>query len=499
MKRRIIVAIVAVTALAIALFGIPLAIAIHHLYLTDARTRLEREATLAARDVPVDFATADDPFDLPSNAKGVTLGLYDLGGRLVSGTGPASADRVVTAAFDNVTHDQESDDRLVAAVPVAANERVVAVVRAETSAHAAEHRAHLAWALMAALGIAIVGFAGGLAFVQANRLTRPLRRLRDDAGRLGHGDFAIAPQATGVAELDELGDALTSTARRLGLAMEREQTFSTYASHQLRTPLAGLRLAVEAEAASPRADRTAILDESLAVIDRLEATVTDLLRHAREPARAEPLDVAAVVDHARTHWQATLAAQGRRLQLPADLAGCPPVRASTAAITQALDVLLDNASRHGAGAITIACEVVAGGIAIGVTDEGPGPATTAALVGDGHGIGLDLATSLVEAEHGRLLRPRAEHPATYTIVLTSRARGEGRQALSTHVPELGDREVPDVGFVLERSRASVQDDAAPESIPDPIAEPSEVSPVALVGRRGGARRCRGAGRGGMVR
>jgi signal transduction histidine kinase len=422
-KRRIVVAIVAVTALAIALFGIPLAIAIHHLYLTDARTRLEREATLAARDVPVDFATAGDPFDLPGNAKGVTIGLYDLGGRLVSGAGPARADRVVTAALDNEMHDQELGERLVAAVPVAANERVVAVVRAETSAHAAEHRAHLAWALMAALGVAIVGFAGGLAFVQANRLTRPLRRLRDDAGRLGHGDFAIAPHATGVSELDELGDALTSTARRLGLAMEREQSFSTYASHQLRTPLAGLRLAVEAEAASPRADRTAILGESLAVIDRLEATVTDLLRHAREPARAEPLAVAAVLDHVGTHWQPTLAAQGRALRLPGDLDACPTVHASTAAITQALDVLLDNAVRHGAGAVTVTCDVVAGGLAIGVTDEGPGPAAAAAAVtvDEGHGIGLDLATSLVEAERGRLLRPRAEHPATFTIVLTTRA------------------------------------------------------------------------------
>ena len=255
MRRRITAAIVTVAALAVALFGIPLAVAIHHLYLTDARTKLEREATLAARDVPPDFATSADPIDLPTNTKGVGLGLYDATGALISGRGPARADRAVQEALLNVIRDRQSGDALVAAVPVAVEERVVAVIRAETSIRPAEHRAHLAWALMAAVGALIVGLASAVAALQANRLTRPVRRVRDSAIRLGHGDFTITVPRAGVAELDDLADALTSTARRLGQAMEREQAFSTHTSHQLRTPLAGLRLAVETELDDPRPAR----------------------------------------------------------------------------------------------------------------------------------------------------------------------------------------------------------------------------------------------------
>ena len=423
MRRRIIVAIVAVTTAAVVLFGIPLAIAIHHLYIAEARTRLEHEATLAARDIPTDFSSTADPIDLPSNTKGITLGLYRPTGERISGAGPTTGDVSVLAAAGNKIHDEEIGKRLIAAVPVAVNEQVVAVVRAETSLHAAEHRTRLAWALMAALGVVVIAMAASLAGVVANRLTRPLRRVRDGAIRLGHGDFSITVPPAGVPELDDLADALSSTAHRLGRAMRREQDFATHASHQLRTPLAGLRVTLEAELAAPRPDPALALDECLAITDRLEGTVTDLLRLAREPSRSKPLRVDVIIEHVRTQWHGTLAAHGRRLRLPAPTP-TDDVRASNAAITQALDVLMDNATRHGRGTVTIACHPVAGGLTITVTDEGvvttPGDVgldRTSLRRARGHGIGLDLAVTLVEAEGGRLLHPEPGQPATFSIVL----------------------------------------------------------------------------------
>ena len=433
MRRQITAAIVAVTALAVAMFGIPLAVAIHHLYVTDARTRLEREATLAARDIPPDFGAGTDPIDLPTDAKGITLGLYDVSGARVSGSGPNVGDVAVRRALLNAIDDEEVGDVLVAAVPVAVNERVVAVIRAETSIRPTERRAYVAWALMAAFGALIVGLAGALAVVQANRVTRPIRRIGDRATRLGHGDFTITVPHAGVTELDDLADALTATARRLGQAMEREQAFSTHASHQLRTPLAGLRLAVETELTDPRADPTLTLHEVLTGIDRLETTVTDLLRLGRVPARVEQLDVDAVYAHVRTHWHGPLAARGRRLDLT-PVRSVPDVAASNAAITQALDVLVDNAVRHGAGTVTLAVRPVAGGITISVTDEGPGPglAPTPEHRTDDHGIGLQLARTLVETERGRLLPPGPGRSSTFAIALpvtTTPPTGAGGERL----------------------------------------------------------------------
>ena len=422
MRRRITTAIVGVTALAIALFGFPLAFVIRQLYFNDAQVKLQREATLAAHDVPSDFATNVDAIDLPTNAKGISIGLYTPDGRKLSGDGPDRGDRSVSDAATNKIAERENDDRFIAAVPVATNEQVVAVVRATTPTHAAEHRAHLAWVLMAALGTLILAFAGGLAIVQANRLTRPLRRVRDGATRLGHGDFGISVPHAGVAELDDLADALTSTATRLGQAMQREQSLATDASHQLRTPMAGLRLVIESELAAPRPDPTLALNECLAVTDRLETTVNDLLRLVHQPARRERLDVPGLFEKVRGHWHGSLSLAGRRLEFNAPRGDLPAMWVSNAAIEQALDVLIDNALRHGCGSVRITADRIDGGVALACTDEGTQPTEPARSL-DGVGIGLDLATTLVEAEGGRLIRPQVGQRSTFVIMLATSASG----------------------------------------------------------------------------
>jgi signal transduction histidine kinase len=288
---------------------------------------------------------------------------------------------------------------------------------------------------MATLGGGIIALAGVSAIVQANRLTRPLRRLRDSAARLGRGDFTIESPHVGLPEVDEVGRALTVSARRLGDAMAREQAFSSHASHQLRTPIAGLRVTLETELSAPRAEPALALHECLAIADRLETTVNDLLRLARERATDERLDFDAVVGHARAYWAPVFAAADRSLRVSfAD--ELPVVHAATAAIRQAVDVLVDNANRHGAGAIDLTVEAVAGGVAIRVTDEGPGITQNADRLFDGvprrsggHGIGLPLARTLVEAEGGRLrLKARGPHPCFEIVLPAVEPGGGGRRS-----------------------------------------------------------------------
>jgi signal transduction histidine kinase len=99
-------------------------------------------------------------------------------------------------------------------------------------------------------------------------------------------------------------------------------------------------------------------------------------------------------------------------------------RAAAPVVEHITDVLIDNAYRHGQGAVTVTVRTAAGGAAIDVADCGPGlrgdPETAfarRASSGNGHGFGLSLARSLAQAEHGRLIvTDPGPHPV-FTLLL----------------------------------------------------------------------------------
>jgi signal transduction histidine kinase len=120
-------------------------------------------------------------------------------------------------------------------------------------------------------------------------------------------------------------------------------------------------------------------------------------------------------------WHSTLAAVGRPLRFRVG-DHLPNAVASSAAVRQVLSVLLDNASRHGDGAVTVAGRDATDALAIDVSDEGAGVADPDQLfrrrspTAGGHSIGLALARSLAEAEGGRLMLGRSA-PPTFTLLL----------------------------------------------------------------------------------
>src|SRR4051794_32769789 len=92
MRRRIVAAIVGVTAVAVGGFALPLGVTVGPLYRDDQPTRLERAATAATLAVDLSAAPGD-PVELPRSGSTAT-GYYDRSGRLVSGRGPRRADDV---------------------------------------------------------------------------------------------------------------------------------------------------------------------------------------------------------------------------------------------------------------------------------------------------------------------------------------------------------------------------------------------------------------------
>src|SRR5205823_4633339 len=95
---------------------------------------------------------------------------------------------------------------------------------------------------------------------------------------------------------------------------------------------------------------------------------------------------------------------------------------SAPALAHVLDVLLDNARRHGAGDVRVTARAHPGAVSVSVTDQGPGIAEGAAIferrrsASGSTGIGLALARRLTEAEGGRL-RLREGDGTTFEVTL----------------------------------------------------------------------------------
>ena len=428
MTRRILATILAVTTLAIALFGVPLAIGVRRLYENEAVVKLEREAAEAGIAVPASFSQTGDPVELPEAADGIGLGLYGKNGDKITGLGPAGADKEVSAALAGDVRSGRRSDALVVAVPLISEEVVFAAIRATAPRRSVDGRVHRAWLAMAALAAGALTGAGALAWRQARRLSRPVAALAEKAARLGEGDFSVRAARCGVAEVDAAADALNATAGRLGELLARERAFSADASHQLRTPLTRLRLGLESGLAGPGADQAEVIGAALGDIDHLEATVEDLLALARDvtPQR-ERLDIPALLAEVEGRWHGPLAAAGRPLRVALE-SGLPPVDASAAALRHILDVLVENAAGHGAGTVTVRARPTAGALAVDVADEGTGPPAPDDLfrrrsgAGGGRGIGLALARSLAEAEGGRLVLSRPGPAPCFTVLLPAADR-----------------------------------------------------------------------------
>ena len=405
MKRRILFAIVGVAAFAVVAFGVPLAWTIRRIEHDDARSTLQREAARAALEVP--SLVDGDTIELPApGTSGVTLAVYGPDGNRVVGNGPDRADRATLAALQGRLAEYTDASAITVGWPLTSNEQTFGAIRAALPESQFENRVHELWLLMGLLGLLVIAATALVARRQASRLARPVGDLTDAVRQLGDGDFAIEAPASGVDELDAAGHALTATAERLRKLVARERTFSADVSHQLLTPLTGLRLTLE-NAATGATDPAVTVGEALESVDRLEATVSELLKLARADRPViEPIDLSPIIEEAARSWNGQLAERGRPLRVDVE-PGLPHALIATTAVRHILDVLLANARDHGRGTVTIRASRTPGGAVVEVADEGPGVTGDPSRVfdrgaGSGHGIGLALARSLADAEGAKL-------------------------------------------------------------------------------------------------
>ncbi len=396
-----------VAALAVIGFGLPLALSVQALYRDEARLMLSEEAARAAVTVPASFARDQDLPELPETVGRVDVGLYGADGQLVVGKGPARADAAVAAALRGSPSPPYRGE-LVVAFPISDEEVVVGAIRTSIPADVVRARTRRTWLAMTGLALAVLVAAGALAARRSRSLAQPLSELRADADVLGGGGELRPRTTTGIVEIDAVHAAMTQAAASLNGALARERSFSADLAHQLRTPLASLRLRVETEQLQ-HPEAQPFLDGALEDLDRLQQTVVDLVELARDTGRTrEPTPLATLLNAAVASWGPRFAEAGRTLEASVE-AHLPWVEASPSAVRQILDVLLDNALRHSSGPVQVTGTRRGEGAVVAVADAGAVVLHPEEIFvrrhheAIGSGIGLALARRLAEAEELRLV------------------------------------------------------------------------------------------------
>ena len=420
MKRRIRAAIVGVSLIVLLALGVPLAILIHRTAVDAELLELEAEAasSVAGVRIPVDAHALDSFTSKADTAR--NLGVYDPTGVRVAGVGPRRGDEAVRRALRGVVA-SSSADALVVVTPVVqpTSTEVRGALRITESLTEAQHRAQAGYLLMGAAGV----FALSLAWVIGSRLARtlsePLSDLAARAESIGDGSALEPELSSGISEIDSLAAVLQRRGRDVNAAIRRERQFSADVSHQLRTPITALRLKLEqlqSDGVAPPSLAAAMHD-----LDRVEATTEHLLSVARDSIpRPGPIQLDEVVSAVVERWQTP--GRSQRRQVVADRLAPTTALAHRAAINEVLDVLIDNALRHGTGSVTVALRPVGDGVAVDVADEGRSidPLRAERVFERGHGagtgLGLAVARAVAEAEGGRLVLS-GHDPTTFSLLL----------------------------------------------------------------------------------
>ncbi len=254
-----------------------------------------------------------------------------------------------------------------------------------------------------ALTLGLVSLAVGLgAWPLVRRLTRRLERLRLRVEDLGRGDLAVRAPVEGRDEVADLARSFNRAADRIQQLVESQRRQLAFASHELRSPLARLRLSLEMLAGN--ADLKARAAQDVAELDGLIDELLEASRLEARPAleRRDEVDVLA------------LAAE-EAARAGVEVEGAPVVlRGDARLLRRLVRNLLENARRHGGGTITVRVEPRPAGARLSVEDRGPGVAPDerervfepfyrprgTAETGTGYGLGLALVRQIARAHGG---------------------------------------------------------------------------------------------------
>lgn len=266
----------------------------------------------------------------------------------------------------------------VIVAPVGRDSQVVAAL-VFVAPVAAVHRATIVdWAVLGAALLLPLGAAVALVGPTTRWLLRPVRDLERSAAAVAGGELrAHADADSGPPELRTLSRSFNQMVDAVRTTVERQQAFVSDAAHQLRNPVASVRLSVEnleAHLDPADAEARATYDDAVDDLDRMSGVLSGMLAATRFQTRPSRESVAGeVLEPGRSSWLARCADAGLTATIVVDDATTRVVE-PTGGLAACVDELVANAVR------------LAGGTRVDVRAERAGTSYRVAVADDGRGL-----------------------------------------------------------------------------------------------------------------
>ncbi|MFI9009777.1 ATP-binding protein [Actinosynnema sp. NPDC053489] len=327
---------------------------------------------------------------------------------------------------------------LVVVEPVGRDSEVVAAVVTISPTDGLRSAVLRQWGVLALIGLVPMLGVVAVAWPMSRWVLRPVRKLDEATAAVAGGHLdARADEVGGPPELRRLAASFNAMVDVVGRALRRQRAFVADASHQLRNPLASLRLAVDnlephvVGEAGREAQRIAVdeAEEMGRVLDALLAAT-----RLDSASAAEPVEVDALLTTHVPGWRALAGDLDLEVTVPPGLRVLEP----PGGLGSVLDELVGNAIRLSGGTRVRIWGATAGDhVELHVTDDGTGLADDERVDAmrrfwraprhqntPGTGLGLAICAELIESAGGELvLRPAPPHGLDAVVRLTAQPAG----------------------------------------------------------------------------
>ena len=280
-----------------------------------------------------------------------------------------------------------------------------------------------------------------IALIFSRVITHPIAALTRSIQRMGRGDLSVRVPLKGSGELRRLGQTFNTMSEKLELLDKSRNQFVSNASHELKTPLATIKILLESMIYQPGMEdelRVEFLSDINKEIDRLSLIISDLLSLVSMDDKTmrlnrETFSLSAMVSDTTHRLKPVATKRGQEIKL--HLSDSCEMYADSAKLMQVVYNLLDNAIKYTQDGGTIRIRLIRSGrdAILSVTDNGPGiPKEDQAHIFDrfyrvdksrgrdtgGTGLGLAIVHQMVLMHGGSISVDSEEgHGSTFTVEL----------------------------------------------------------------------------------